>query len=444
MVERILVRFEGEGSGVGELTWGQQHIFGAIQALGAPMNLCAVRPLPEGAQVDEFVDEIRFYLSRFQTMRTRLRFSPEGRPAQVVVDTGELSLDVLDVDDDVDAFVDAFAKREEDKPFDLVNDFPIRATLMRCRGALTHLVMTLSHFATDRAGGIAMYSDLLSRDPVTGRVDVPVRMHPLDLAAQQRTPAARRQSDAALAYWEELLRAIPPRRFPAPVDHGGPRYQRVELESRAMDRAVRVIADRTRVDVATVLLAIYAMGAGALTKTTPSVVQVLVSNRFRPGLADIVSNISQAGLCVVDVAGMTVDEAVVHTWRASLNAYKHAYFNLVEWKELIARIRVERGELIDLGCHYNDRPSRRPDAGNVPTPDQVRDAIALTAPPRWTNLDYFNETLMLTITDIPDMVGLMVSADTHCVSSGDMEALVREMEAVAVAAALDSTVGWSA
>jgi hypothetical protein len=442
MAERILVTFEGEGSGVGELTWGQQHIWGAIHALGAPMNLCAVRPLPEGARVDEFVDELRFYLSRFQTMRTRLRFEPDGRPVQVVVDTGEFPLDIVDTGDDVEAFVGAFAKREEDRPFDHVRDFPIRATLVRSRGSLTHLVMTLSHLATDRAGGLAMYSDLLDRDPVTGQVPVPVRMHPLELAAQQRTPAAKRQSDAALAYWDELLRTIPPRRFPAPVDHGGPRYRRVDLESRAMDRAVRAIAHRVQIDIATVLLALYAMGVAALTKSAPSVIQVLVSNRFRPGLADIVSNISQTGLCVVDVGGATVDEAVARTWRASLNAYKHAYFDLLEWKALLARIPVERGEAIDLGCHYNDRPSRRQTPDHAPTPDEIRDAIPLTAPPRWTNLDYFNETLMLTITDVPDAVGLMVSADTHYVSSAEMEELVRRMEAIAVEAALDPATTW--
>jgi hypothetical protein len=441
MAERVLVPFEGEGSGVGELTWGQQHIWGAIRALGSPMNMCAVRTLAEGATVDEFVGELRFYLSRFQAMRTRLRFEPDGRALQVVVSSGQAVLDIQDTDSGTDPaeFAARIAEREEGAAFDHTTEFPIRMTLVRRQGVLTHLVTTLSHLATDREGGFAMYRDLLDRDPGTGHVATPVRLHPLELAARQRTPAARRQSDAALTYWANQLRTVPARRFGDPVDHGGPRYWRVQTVSPSIQLAIRAIASRLRVDVAAVLLAMYAIALDRVTGNHPSVIQLLVSNRFRPGLADIVSNISQSGLCVVDVSGVTVDEAVVRTWRASINAYKNAYFDLNGWKDLLAGAARERGDH-DFGYYYNDRSSHGQDPDRVPTPADVDAARSRDSAPRWTRLDYFNERLMLTVDDAPDGLALMVQADTHYVPKADLAALVTGMAAVAVAAAFDPTV----
>jgi hypothetical protein len=92
-----MVPFAGEGSGEAELTWGQQHIWGAIRALGETMNMVAVRDLGPGARIEEFTEELAFYLGRFQSMRTLLRMVPDGLPRQVVVASGEAPLEIVDV-----------------------------------------------------------------------------------------------------------------------------------------------------------------------------------------------------------------------------------------------------------------------------------------------------------------------------------------------------------
>jgi hypothetical protein len=201
--------------------------------------------------------------------------------------------------------------------------------------------------------------------------------------------------------------------------------------------AAQLLANRTGVGSAAPLLALYAVAVAQLTASSPAVIQMLVSNRFRPGLADIVSNVSQSGLCPVDVAGVTMDEAVVRAWRASIVACKHAYFDLTAWKSLLARLAAERDGQVDLGCYYNDRSSHQPDPAGPPSPQQVRAAAALAPSPRWTALDFFNEKLMLTVDDAPGAVVLTVSADTRYVSRSGMLDLVARMEAVAVSAAVD-------
>lgn len=439
--EVIMVRFAGEGAGEAGLTWGQQHIWGAIQALGETMNMCAVRELPPGSGIAEFREELAFYLGRFQAMRTRLRPVPGGLPTQVVVASGEAPLEVVDIAGDADAAAVAAAvlAREEGRAFDYEAEFPIRMTLIRQDGGLTHLVTTLSHFATDGAGGFAMYRDFVDRGVPGGRASVPPATQPLDLAAQQDSAAGKRQSEMSLRYWEDRLRSIPARRFREPVDHGGSRYWKLAVDSPSMFLAVRALAGRVGTDISVALLAVYAVALARVTGNNPTVAQMLVSNRFRPGLADMVSNISQTGLFVVDVADITVEEAVRRTGRASTRTYKHAYFDLALWRDLIARVSRERGEEVELGNYYNDRPSQYQsgDPGELPTPAEIEAARAAAAPPVWTELAHFNEHLMVTIDDLPDTIALLVHADTHYVPKEEMAALAGEMEALAVAAAAD-------
>src|SRR5882724_8304578 len=96
MVERVEVPFRGQGAGTAALTWGQQHVWEAMSALGQTMNMCAVRELAPGAMVEEFAAELRYYTERFQSMRTRLRLDRGTPPVQVVHDEGVALLHIVD------------------------------------------------------------------------------------------------------------------------------------------------------------------------------------------------------------------------------------------------------------------------------------------------------------------------------------------------------------
>jgi hypothetical protein len=102
---------------------------------------------------------------------------------------------------------------------------------------------------------------------------------PLDQARWQRSPAGRRQNDAALAYWETVLRTIPPGRFRGADKRYEPTFQEVNFSSPAAHLATLAIAARTTANTSSVLLAAFAVALATVTGVNPVVTQVVVSNR---------------------------------------------------------------------------------------------------------------------------------------------------------------------
>ncbi|HEX9336515.1 MAG TPA: hypothetical protein VF892_11545, partial [Pseudonocardiaceae bacterium] len=129
-----------------------------------------------------------------------------------------------------------------------------------------------------------------------------------------------------------------------------------------------------RVDPTSVLLAAFAVTLAARTRCHPVVVQMLVSNRFRPGFADTVSPIAQPGLCVLDIAGIPFDAAIDRARRASLVASKHAYYDPDQRDRLIASAERDRGTDIDLSCFFNHRTRLAAEPPAIADADELRDA----------------------------------------------------------------------
>ena len=195
------------------------------------------------------------------SMRALIRPGPDGALIQEVVACGQARLGIVDVAAGADPALaaQALADQWEATPFEHEREWPIRMAAIRARGVVTHVVVTISHVAAD-AGGIAvMLEELGTRDPLTGEPKNPEpAMGPLELAAHQRTPSGRRQSEASLRYWERLLRSAAPLRFGPRVDRGEPRYRRGYFSSRALHLASNAAAARLGVPASTVLLAGYA------------------------------------------------------------------------------------------------------------------------------------------------------------------------------------------
>lgn len=437
--ERVMIRFEGAGSGVEGLSWGQVGLWDAMQRQRSWFPISAVSSLPSGTTVADVAGQLRFMMGRFPTLRTRLRFDPD-EPKQVVSAAGEIFLEIFDAPDDADParLAAHIVRRYSEADYDFVTEWPVRMAVVRHRGTLSHRVIVMCHLATDGLGAGVMVSELAGRDPATGRATRPVTaVDPLEQARWQRSPAGARQSDAALRYCERLLRAVSPRRFPEPTGKPQPRYWYASFTSPAMYLAVRAIAARTRMDSATVLLAIFAMAQVRVTGINPMMILVLVSNRYRRGLAETVSPVTQAVPCAIDVADATVDEVVARTRGRVLAAYKHGYFDPLRFNELVARVSRERGEEVDTGCYFNDRRIRHREvpAGPPPTPEQVDAALSRTAFEWKLKQDEEPyERFFLHVEDVPDTVAISVVLDTHHVWPTDVESCLRGMEKVAVAA----------
>src|ERR1035438_3404578 len=99
MADRILVPFEGEGSGTAELSWGQREMWRAIERRGSSLAIGGVVPLPAGTTAEGAAGACRSVLSRHQSLRTRLLLDGDGRERQVVAASGEACLEVIEAGD---------------------------------------------------------------------------------------------------------------------------------------------------------------------------------------------------------------------------------------------------------------------------------------------------------------------------------------------------------
>lgn len=431
---RILVGFEGDGSGSDELSWGQREMWPAMRRNRSSLGIGGVVPLPEGATVEDVAAMVRFMISRHPSLRTRFVFGAGDLSRQVVSGAGEFPLEIVDTDGDPGGVAQALWTRYYNVEFDYANEWPVRIAAVRHRGRLTHLVSLCCHLASDGFGLRVLKTELSTMDhvgPVTG-------MPPLEQARWQRSPAGRRQSEAALRHWENALRTIPARRFPGPTNPQEPLFREVWFSSPAAHLAALAVAARTAVTTSTVLLAAFAVAMYRVTGINPVVTLSVVSNRFRPSLAGSVSTVSHPGLCVVD-ADAGFDQVVARAWRASLHATKNAYSDPVARQELFNRVQAERGERIELSCYFNDRRADRDDeARPAPTAEQVRAAADRTTLRHVQPLDQTGERFFLHINNVPATVDIRLRVDTRHLSPADAEAVLRGMEAAVIDAATAS------
>jgi len=92
----LMVRFDGEGSGEAEMSWGQLEIWGAMQRQQTLMPLHVKAPLAPGTTLEEVADWLRYIVDRHQTMRTLLRFPAGETPRQVVYESGEMAVNLVE------------------------------------------------------------------------------------------------------------------------------------------------------------------------------------------------------------------------------------------------------------------------------------------------------------------------------------------------------------
>jgi hypothetical protein len=438
-MQTLIVQFEGDGSGVAELSWGQQEIWSVMQVQGSSLAFGGVRALPPGLTPADVAAGLRFVMSRHQSLRTRLRFGPDGQPQQVVHAGGEIPLEIADAgDDDPGEVAAAVAARYRAADFDYENEWPLRMAVITQHGSATHVVEILCHLAVDAFGLAALRDDFDHRDERTGPVTA---MPPLEQARRQHSPAGRRAHDASMRYFERLAASVPDRQFSPSADPRAPRRWQLTLASPAGDRAARMLAARLGVSTSPVLLAAFAMALAPLVAGPRVALHLVVSNRFRPGFAGSVSPVMQSCLCVLEAAGVPFEEVVRRAWQSSLGAYKHAYYDPAGKQELCERLAAERG-MTELDWHviFNDRRvGSREEPGDASSGPPLRDELSKTTLTWGDRDDAPAQKVFLSICDTPGTLCCELWADTRFVSPADMEALLRRLENVLVDAALGGT-----
>jgi hypothetical protein len=327
--------------------------------------------------------------------------------------------------------------------FDYEREWPVRLAVIRQHGIATHLVAVYCHVALDIAGMGALFrnglftllftkTDSQATPPEVAAPDL------LDQVAWQRGPAGQRHNKAVLRYWKRQLATVPAARFDLATEGQRPRYWQATMRSAAVGLALSSITARTSTDSSTILLAAAAMTLVEITGRGPAVFQIAVSNRFRPGLSDLVSAVAQSGLCVVDVEGAGFDEVLERTARGAMKAYLNGYFDRTEMGAMIEELSRERGEHIELTCFFNDRrdPDNRLPVGPRATPERLAGARTETAVCWGPHSDRPFEPLFVHVNDsTPDHVEILLQADTCCFPPDRMRAFLENFEDTLVTAA---------
>jgi hypothetical protein len=442
VTQRVKVLFEGDGSGVAELSWGQAEIWSVMRDKADSLPMGGARALPPGQTVADVAAGLKFVLGRHQSLRTRLRFGPDGQAQQVVHASGEIDLEVVPAGDrDPGEVAAAVAARYRARPFDLSREWPLRMAVITHRGAATHLAEMICHIALDAFGQAALHDDFDHRGQRAGPVTA---MPPLEQARRQRGPAGLRASEASLRYFERLAARVPDRQFSPSADPREPRFWQVTIDSPAGYRAARMTAARLGVSTSPVLLAAFAVALTELTSCPVAALHLVVSNRFRPGFAGSVSPVMQSCLCVLEVAGAPFGEVVRRAWQSALRAYKNAYFDPEAKRAVCERLAGGRGAEPDWDVIFNDRrvlsreladtaPGAGEDGedGGSPWPAE----LARTALAWGERNDMPQQKVFLNICDVPGTLVAELWADSHFVSPAAMAGLLGRIEDVLVASA---------
>lgn len=438
----VLVSFAGEGAGEEELSWGQIGFWQGMEATGQSGTMGAVVALPPEVTVELLGEVLSFAMSRHPALRTKLRFDGDGPPRQVCLAEGQLRVPIVEAGDrDPAELAEQIKQRFCEHNFDYVEDWPVRQAIVTQHGVVTHCPTVYLHTSIDAGGLAALLVDLAGRDPVTGQAGPVTAVSPIEQARRQRTPAVRRHSTASLKHLERVMRTVRPGGFGPPRYPADTDFRMINFSSPATALAIPRIVAAHNVNSSSAVLAMVAVGLARHTGNGTVMAMLMVSNRFRPGFADSVSALVQLSPYLIDVAEVSLGEAVARAGTSLLHAYKNAYYDPYEQDALIERVSAETGDEFDLCFFYNDRREQRAtDTGALATDAEIRAAVANSSWDWVQQADMSSRKLFMNVDDPPGSIDFQVSVDGRYFSPDDMQSLVRGIEAAAVETALDPDV----
>lgn len=439
--------FQGGRSATGPLTWGQRAMWRAVtefeSARHSFLNLRRILAVSQRAGVppEQAVRALGALVGRHESLRTRVR-PTDGELRQVAFAEGRLPVLVRTVaaagaDPDGQAAARSLAARLGDPPFDHATEWPLRAALVVVAGLVRQVVVVFSHSTVDFHATETVLRDLRML-VVRGSAPTPPGLQSLDVAERERH-LERRRSDRAVAYWLRQFQALPVGTFEQARPPLTPRYRRGALTSTAIHRAARLLAARHRVSSPTVLLAATAAVLEAEGGSAGCGIFTMANNRFQPAYDTAISKLNQLGLCRVDLPDRPhFTELLTRTAQASLDAYRHAYYDPIEMAQAFADLGYDYGTALAPFCFFNDirLPHDVPAGATDPDPATLRAAQAASTFGWLEELDRFAWRCRIQVVDAPGAVELVVTADSAYLPPERAEQLLRDIEEVLVGAAV--------
>jgi hypothetical protein len=382
------VRFAAARAGTRRATFGQRDMWDKLRAMEPHthvVNILQVVSVPTGLTLSEVLAAVGDLVLRHESLRTRFRLDANDELWQELTGSGELPVEVWDVDraEDQDAAREEADRTLERTDFDLTRCWPMRVLVGLVEGTPIAVMASMSHIAVDMLSARLVTQDLVNlldaRAHARPVPALPARRQPLDQAAFEASAAGRLASARAVASWRRRLEAAPRSMFPArPRTSQEARFVRAVISSQALPLAAEVIAKRARMSTAIVIMAAEAVLLAHHGDVGSCALQLSVGNRIAPELAWSAGNIRLHSLAVVDLRGASFEQVVSRTWAAWIQAQRTGMYDPGEVSRQRRRIEWERGIALDLSCHFNDlRTSTQPGATST-SPESIAVAASTT------------------------------------------------------------------
>ncbi|WP_443066539.1 DUF6271 family protein [Streptomyces sp. NBC_01260] len=374
----VTLSYAGGEERRGPVTMGQANMIRCIlRDEPLHINNHDVWPVPAGTAPEQVLDALRTLVVRHEALRTTFPEPADGASRiQVVAAEGDFTVRVLDHEEfgtEPARYAETVARRARAGRFRLDRDFPLRITLLTLRGAPAFVSLSSSHAVTDGSALAVLREEWLGL--LAGAELPPVEaLTPLDLAAEEATPAGLRRSEASLRYWQRTIGTGPQEMFAEPrATRTDGQQPQLTLRSLRGARALAQVAKRTGSPSPTVLLTAWCTLVAHRAGQSTCVAAAPLSNRSRPGLARSVNTLSQDALLSLDVRGLSFDAVLRKAWGAALSAYRHSQFDSVRLWEAIEATTFERGSHFARDVVFND-VSVLTDARGPATGQDARDA----------------------------------------------------------------------
>jgi hypothetical protein len=444
------IDFSSGACGSAPATWGQHAIWDVVRTLGtdaARYNVSVCAPVVPGLPEPLVVDSVTALFHLHDSLRTRLVCDDNGSLDQVVDSSGSVPVAVWDcAADEAEGLGAALLAELSAVPFDCAREWPMRVGLVVTAGVVRRIVLSLSHTAVDAWGlrqmGLNLTSIAQGESLAALRRRVPA-LQPLDEAAFQASDRGRRQDATSRRYWGKKLRLGPRRLFPTEPATSGELFPNAVLNSPALALAVEHVAARHQVSSSSVLLAAASAMMSRLSGSQEALLQIVVNNRFLPGLANAVSTVAQEGLFHLTDTSGAFGDLVRRANVTTLATYRGSYYDKRLLDADIAGLLDANGAVCDHSCFFNDARNVVPlRADDGPTREPLAKALARTTlnwpvefEPRR------NVTFAMDAVDAPGSVELAMTADGSVVPKPDMARFLHGIEDLVVGEAVSLGLG---
>ena len=273
-------------------------------------------------------------VTRHESLRTVFR-SVDGTPVQEVIPDRHLNLQLVTLNDNQasEEEVRLMLRAEVRRPFDLLRDLSLRATLFRCKEEDHWLLLVLHHIASDGwSMGVLLreLSELYKANSNGDSAELPeMPIQYTDFAHWQREWLCGEALQKQASYWKERLKGAPPL-LALPTDYSRPNQQTLSGAreavrfSSALTDSLRVFSRREGATLYMTLLAALQALLQRNTGQTDICVGTAIANRTRVELEPLIGFFVNTLVLRTDLTGRPSFRKLLQQVRdVALEAYAH-------------------------------------------------------------------------------------------------------------------------